>query len=1278
VKQSRTYSGLSARRSRTALAALAVTAGLVAAVPAATTARASTARPAHGHPASIRSGTRLGLTSALASARAKATGKPVVASRLTTATSQTTANPRGTFTVTESLQPVRTWHNGAWAALNPALRVNADGTLSPRVTTAGLVLSGGGTSPLAVMTLQGRSLAFTWPGRLPRPILSGPAATYRDVLPGVDMVVIATAQGGFSDVLVIKTAAAAADPRLARLRLGTAGTGVVVTAHDGTLDAGASPTAPPVFTASPPRMWDSARLPATATRDSGGASALAARTGMPALSSATAPGAAAHITTVPVRVSPGAITLAPPTAALAGGHVSYPVYIDPTWTPASANAANWTQVDSGFPNQTYWRESSDLQSGLCPQDITSPPYDCKGMGVARSFFNLPIPSQLTGSSDIQSAYLYMTEEYAPSCTKESVRLYTTKAIFKTTTWNQQPAWSANYLYQDAAFGYPGCSPPEGYYKDDITWDVTSIIAGDAGQLNNQTFGLRAADETQELAWKQFWSGSSNITMTVTYADPPNQPDSLSTSPGESCQTSSSTPAQIGDDSVTFNAYVSDNTPDTPLSTRFIIYNSTGTTVYDSATQNSSFSSGNDTIAQLPLTQAQMQNLQTGGNTTAFTYHWHAVTTNDDNLPSSNSQTCYFSYNPNGPPAPGVSVTINGQPPVDGDVPLGSTVTASFSDDGCGTSNQPCPASYTYQLGAAAPVTVTTNAAADYDWTGPVTITRIGPIPLTVYATSAAGNLSPDNQASLTGTPPAQPYPDGYFTGGPYPDLLLTGTGADPSLWLKEGTGNGTLGTPTDIGSIGTLINPGGDGPADWAGAQVLQGNFTGHGVQDAMAYYPNGTAGGLVPGTGVIIGGTGDGSPLAPTSGNIWTVSADQMQNTNGDDPTDLVPAGNASQLGTGVDDLIGISGNSADGYELDLYTDSSGVAGDYAYNTTLSLQPPDHAYNWGNYTLATAEPGNNPSDVVLFALNTTTGALWESTNPNDSASTIIGTGNWAAIKVPWGSSPPTLLGGDINSQGAVELWTRSGSNDPSYILSDATLSEEYAQPVSAALGEWPLTDGNENAQVPPPTTAIDTITGNTATLNGGATWNSQDPYFSTDISLDGQTGFLLPPAGTIPDTNTEPKISLWFKTTTPGGVLLSLQASSVTSGSTISGGYDPVLYIGTDGKLYAEWWNGSVGPAVSATPVDDGLWHHVILTAYTNSQNLYVDNQAAVNLTGVTQLNQINTTSPNYTNLTVGTGYIGGSWPTEPHYTKSNSTGYLDYFQGQIADVVYSYPGGP
>jgi hypothetical protein len=80
-----------------------------------------------------------------------------------------------------------------------------------------------------------------------------------------------------------------------------------------------------------------------------------------------------------------------------------------------------------------------------------------------------------------------------------------------------------------------------------------------------------------------------------------------------------------------------------------------------------------------------------------------------------------------------------------------------------------------------------------------------------------------------------------------------------------------------------------------------------------------------------------------------------------------------------------------------------------------------------------------------------------------------------------------------------------------------------------------------------------------------------------------------------------------------------------------------------------------------------------LILTAYPNSQNLYLDNQSVISLPGSTNLSGL---SP--TNLTIGAGYTGGAWPAEPHYSKTSNTGYLNYFQGQIADAVYSYPGGP
>jgi hypothetical protein len=42
-------------------------------------------------------------------------------------------------------------------------------------------------------------------------------------------------------------------------------------------------------------------------------------------------------------------------------------------------------------------------------------------------------------------------------------------------------------------------------------------------------------------------------------------------------------------------------------------------------------------------------------------------------------------------------------------------------------------------------------------------------------------------------------------------------------------------------------------------------------------------------------------------------------------------------------------------------------------------------------------------------------------------------------------------------------------------------------------------------------------------------------------------------------------------------------------------------------------------------------------------------------------------------TNLTFGAGYLGADWPVEPPYQQNGSTGYLDYFTGEIADTTFT-----
>jgi len=108
------------------------------------------------------------------------------------------------------------------------------------------------------------------------------------------------------------------------------------------------------------------------------------------------------------------------------------------------------------------------------------------------------------------------------------------------------------------------------------------------------------------------------------------------------------------------------------------------------------------------------------------------------------------------------------------------------------------------------------------------------------------------------------------------------------------------------------------------------------------------------------------------------------------------------------------------------------------------------------------------------------------------------------------------------------------------------------------------------------------------------------------------------------------------------------------------------------DGKLYAEWWTAHVSPISSSGPVDDGLWHHVVLTTSTDgtTQTLNLDGTNIGTLTGTVSLGGIG----NPTNLSFGAGYIGGDWPNENYYRKNGNTGYLDYLNGQIADITLTH----
>ncbi|MET7612299.1 RHS repeat-associated core domain-containing protein [Streptomyces seoulensis] len=434
-----------------------------------------------------------------ASARAQFSGEAVDVASETTATSTTKAEPDGTFTKTLSPLPVRVQRaDGSWAEVDATLVKSADGSYAPKVATSELVLSGGGSGPLAVLHESGRAVSVSWPTSLPAPSVSGATATYADVLPDVDLVVTANGQGGFSEVLVIKSAQAAANPALATLKLATKGDGVSLTADAAGNLSATDASGKTVFHAPAPVMWDT---PATSAQSRTGL--RAARAAEPADA-----GPESGAATAPVKVAvggDGTLRLTPDAAMLASSKTHYPVYVDPSWQPVTESNPSFTYAQQAYPNTSHWNESG-AKLGVGYQGWSSP------TGIERAFYQFDIKNVL--DTDIKSATLNATEVYSSNnaCTKYQVDVRSTAHISSATTWNQQPAlYSESSSAQVGGANGAGCDGPVNF-----TADVTPAVATDGdGTL---TLRLAGHSETDRLQFKRM---STNPTLSVNYAPTPH-------------------------------------------------------------------------------------------------------------------------------------------------------------------------------------------------------------------------------------------------------------------------------------------------------------------------------------------------------------------------------------------------------------------------------------------------------------------------------------------------------------------------------------------------------------------------------------------------------------------------------------------------------------------------------------------------------------------------------------------------------------------------------------
>jgi hypothetical protein len=697
---------------------------------------------------------------AAALAAARATGHPVVIPDLTTPTTTVTVSPDGVRTVRDYALPVRVRRHGRWVPVNTTLRrVASHGQHGMLVPTAvpgdAVAFSGGGSGPTAVISAAGAQLALRWPAPLPVPSVAGSSATYRDVLPGVDLVLTATsaAAGGFSEVLVVRSAAAARDPGLARLVFGvTARRARLVAAPGGGLYAPLTGTAAQgAFVAPAPRMWDSSYQ-----------SANGRSTARQAGSAAAGPASGARLAPVAVSVGRGGASLAlrPDLALLTSHSTRFPVFIDPSFNFLSRTGREqaFDPVQSDCTGSHYNDKSDYPHSPVGFDDFHQGP--CTSNGTDYSLYQIGLPTApFASDSHILSASFEVTEVYTSSCsTSPDVTVSWIGKIDSRTGW-PGPGRTADNVDVTKSFGPdPGsCNGVEDTSKRVSTgFNVEPDLDG-ISRASNITLRVWEKGNTNEADHKQL---TDDPDLVIQYNQTPDVPSgeeqnsTNSTTGATKCDTSSSNPPVMGATASTNGPFLfaTYNDPDGDSVQGTVKYwnNASPSTTHTISAGSNLTGSNGEVAAQIPASfttgvangtvigwQAEAQDGSSGGFG-PYTSAW--------------SKPCYFAVYPTAPDPPTVAASASS-------ANTGSPVTFTIAQSSGDTATQ-----FVWALDQTPPATsppvaqtCTTSASTTPNCvisggkaTLTITVPSPGPHDLWVYEIDAGTNSSATAMATVSG------------------------------------------------------------------------------------------------------------------------------------------------------------------------------------------------------------------------------------------------------------------------------------------------------------------------------------------------------------------------------------------------------------------------------------------------------------------------------------------------------------------------------------------------
>ncbi len=448
-----------------------------------------------------------------AAAYAREGGKQVEVASETTETSQTLANPDGSWTMTQYVHPVRVKQGATWAPVDTTLVRRADGSVGPKAIAVDVKLNPGGTGSAAAPIVQagqdGKEVGLKWTSDLPTPVLDGDTAVYAEVLPGVDLTVKAVAEG-FTENLVIKTPEAAKNPKLREIPFGLHTRNTTVTVAEG--EGRGTPaqeiptdglevkdtTGGVVFSGDATRMWDS----------SGDGSPAEQQVGE---------GGGRREAVMDVALGQDTVTITPDQAFLNDPATHYPVSLDPGYWCDSCGIQAHVVVQSGYPEAKNWNATIDDLSNL---KAGYENYD--RAGTSRSYIQMN--SARLGGTVVHSATLNTTIQHSYSCSPAPTGLWLSNPANPDTRWNAQPGWG----YQVSTMNTANCNDAPNVSG---VFDATRAAKDAAANRWPSTwFVLAAANEGDGMAaWRRF---DLNPYFAVNYDSYPNPPASLSMQNGQ--------------------------------------------------------------------------------------------------------------------------------------------------------------------------------------------------------------------------------------------------------------------------------------------------------------------------------------------------------------------------------------------------------------------------------------------------------------------------------------------------------------------------------------------------------------------------------------------------------------------------------------------------------------------------------------------------------------------------------------------------------------------------